>query len=196
MPRVVATELPDVLIIEPEVYRDNRGFFLETYHAAKYAALGIARPFVQDNHSSSRTGTLRGLHLQRRNPQAKLVRVVRGEIFDVAVDARRGSPTFGRYVTAVLSADNLREYYVPAGFAHGFYATDGPAEVEYKCTTFYDPASEVGIIWNDPDLAIPWPTADPILSPKDAALRRFAEVADLLPTLEECRAATDLVQRP
>ncbi len=186
MPRITATELPGELLIEPDVYRDDRGFFLETFHEAKYQALGIGGAFVQDNHSRSRARTLRGLHLQRGRPQAKLIRVVRGAVIDVAVDVRRGSATFGRWVTTVLSEENLRQYYLPPGFAHGFYVTEGPADVEYKCTAIYDPAEEIGIAWNDPDLAIAWPDRDPILSGRDAGLPRLSVVFPRLPTLEEC----------
>jgi dTDP-4-dehydrorhamnose 3,5-epimerase len=180
--RVVSTALPGVLVIEPDVYRDDRGFFVETFHAAKYQELGISSPFVQDNHSRSRAGTLRGLHLQNgRQPQGKLVRVVSGAVLDVAVDIRRDSPTFGRWVMVELSAENFRQMYLPVGFAHGFYVTRGPADVEYKCTAPYDPISEVGIAWNDPDIAIDWPDRSPLLSPRDAALPPLASVLDRLP---------------
>jgi dTDP-4-dehydrorhamnose 3,5-epimerase len=184
MPRVAPTSLPGVLIVEPDVFRDDRGFFLETYHAAKYRDLGIVEPFVQDNHSLSLPRILRGLHLQTRRPQGKLVRVIRGAIFDVAVDVRRGSPHFGQW-----------ECYIPPGFAHGFCVLEGPAEVIYKCTTVYDPASEVGIAWNDPALAIAWPLPDPVLSPKDAALPPLSAVVDRLPALEECLAAAAVAAR-
>jgi len=181
--RVVKTELPGVLVIEPEVHADGRGFFLETYHAARYSEHGIDGPFVQDNHSRSTGGTLRGLHLQVRRPQGKLVRVIEGEIFDVAVDVRRGSPTFGRWVAVSLSADNFRQCYIPEGFAHGFCVVTPIAQVEYKCTDLYDPDSEIGIAWNDPALAIPWPVRDPILSNRDRCHPTLAEVAERLPTL-------------
>jgi dTDP-4-dehydrorhamnose 3,5-epimerase len=177
-----ATELPGVLLIQPDVHRDPRGFFLETYHADKYRALGIHRAFVQDNHSRSVQGTVRGLHLQVRRPQAKLIRALAGEIYDVAVDVRRGSPTFGRWVAVTLSAGNFRQCYIPAGFAHGFYVVSPTADVEYKCTGLYDRPSEVGIIWNDPDLAITWPTAAPLLSPRDRDHPRLADI-DSLPNL-------------
>jgi dTDP-4-dehydrorhamnose 3,5-epimerase len=179
--KVIETALPGVLIVEPDVHRDGRGFFLEAYHATRYERAGIAGPFVQDNHSRSAARTLRGLHLQLRSPQGKLVRVVAGEVLDVAADVRRGSPTFGRSTTARLSADNFRQLYVPPGFAHGFYVLSDEAQVEYKCTSVYDAASEVGIIWNDPQLAIAWPDRDPILSSKDAALPQLAELLDRLP---------------
>jgi len=166
---VLQTEIPEVLIIEPHVLADARGFFFESYHAARYAEAGLPDRFVQDNHARSLRGTLRGLHYQLRRPQGKLVRVTIGAIFDVAADIRRGSPTFGRWVGTVLSAENKRQLYVPPGFAHGYYATDDVAEVEYKCTEFYRPEDERGIPWNDPTLAITWPGQDPILSDKDKA---------------------------
>jgi dTDP-4-dehydrorhamnose 3,5-epimerase len=166
--RASSTDLPEVVLIEPDVYKDNRGFFLETYHAGKYREIGIRQPFVQDNHSRSVQGTVRGLHLQVRRPQAKLIRVVAGEIFDVAVDVRRGSPNFGRWVGVTLSAANFKQCYVPPGFAHGFCVTSEMAQVEYKCTDFYDPASEIGIAWDDPTLAVAWPVAQPILSVRDS----------------------------
>jgi dTDP-4-dehydrorhamnose 3,5-epimerase len=169
--KFLPTELPEVIVIEPDVFRDDRGFFLETYHAQKYA----------DNHSRSVRGTLRGLHAQDRRPQGKLIRVLQGEIFDVAVDIRRGSPRFGRWVSVVLSSDNFRECYVPPGFAHGFVVTSEHAEVEYKCTDLYDPAGELRILWNDPDIGVRWPIAEPLLSPKDAGGQRLAELGDRLP---------------
>ena len=179
--RFVPTELAGVMVIELEVYRDARGFFLETYHAQKYQAGGIDGPFVQDNHSRSMAGTLRGLHLQRRRPQGKLIRAIEGEIYDVAVDVRRGSPTFGRWVGVTLSADNFRQCYVPPGFAHGFAVVSPIAQVEYKCTDLYDPASEIGIAWNDPALAILWPVERPLLSERDRRHPPLADVMDLLP---------------
>jgi dTDP-4-dehydrorhamnose 3,5-epimerase len=179
--RVLKTELPGVVVIEPNVHADGRGFFLETYHAARYSEHGIDGPFVQDNHSRSAGGTLRGLHLQLRRPQGKLVRVIEGEVYDVAVDVRRGSPTFGRWVAVTLSADNFRQCYIPAGFAHGFCVVTPIAQVEYKCTDLYDPASEIGIAWNDPSLAIHWPVREPILSPRDRDHPTLAAVADRLP---------------
>ena len=179
--RVVPTAIPDVVVIEPDVHKDGRGFFLETYHAERYAAHGIHGPFVQDNHSRSTVGTLRGLHLQLKRPQGKLVRVIEGEIYDVAVDVRRGSPTFGRWVGMTLSAENFRQCYVPAGFAHGFCVVGETAQVIYKCTDVYDAASEIGIAWNDPAIAIPWPVREPILSPRDSAHPSLAALADRLP---------------
>jgi dTDP-4-dehydrorhamnose 3,5-epimerase len=181
--RVLPTAIPGVLIVEPAVHGDGRGFFLETYHAERYREHGIAGPFVQDNHTRSRAGTLRGLHLQLRRPQGKLIRVIEGEIFDVAVDVRRGSPTFGRWVGIALTADNFKQVYVPAGFAHGFAVVSPTAQVEYKCTDLYDPESELGIAWNDPALGIAWPVADPILSARDARHPALADVLDQLPSL-------------
>lgn len=179
--RFVATDLPGVIVVEPDVHVDGRGFFLETYHADRYAAAGIRGPFVQDNHSCSVRATVRGLHLQVARPQAKLLRVIEGEIYDVAVDVRRGSPTFGRWVGVILSADSHRQCYVPAGFAHGFSVTSETAEVEYKCTDFYDPDTEIGIAWDDPELGIRWPVRAPILSDRDRANPRLAAVRDRLP---------------
>jgi dTDP-4-dehydrorhamnose 3,5-epimerase len=179
--RIVQTELPGVVIIEPDVYRDLRGFFLETYHAQKYQAAGIEGPFVQDNHSHSVAGTLRGLHLQVLRPQGKLIRVVEGAVFDVAVDVRRGSPTFGRWASVVLSADNFRQCYVPPGFAHGFAVLSTTAQVEYKCTDLYDPACEIGIAWNDPAIGIEWPLEEPVVSDRDRRHPTLASQTSLLP---------------
>jgi len=173
--------LPGVLLVEPVVHGDERGFFLETYHAGKYRAAGLDAAFVQDNHSRSAAGTLRGLHAQLARPQGKLVRCIEGEIFDVAVDIRRGSPSFGRWLGERLSAENFRQLYVPPGYAHGFCVTSGPAQVEYKCTALYDPADEVVIAWDDPDVGIEWPLTEPLLSRRDAAAPRLAEVGDRLP---------------
>jgi dTDP-4-dehydrorhamnose 3,5-epimerase len=178
---MMPAEIADVLIVEPDVFRDDRGFFLETYHADRYRELGIPGPFVQDNHSRSVARTLRGLHLQLRRPQGKLIRVIEGEVFDVAVDVRRGSPTFGRSVCISLTAENFRQVYIPPGFAHGFCVLSKVAQFEYKCTDLYDRESEIGIAWNDPALAIPWPIADPILSPRDSRHPTLAELTDRLP---------------
>ena len=186
--RFVPTDLPGVILIEPDVHRDDRGFFIETYHVDKYQAGGIGSLFVQDNHSRSARGTVRGLHLQIRHPQGKLIRVVEGEIFDVAVDVRRGSPTFGRFIGMTLSAENFIQCYVPPGFAHGFCVVSPFAQVEYKCTDRYDPESEVGIAWNDPTLAIPWPVDLPILSDRDRRHPGLAQVTESLPVY----SATDL----
>ncbi len=164
---VQATALPGVLVIEPRVFHDGRGFFVETYHANRYAEVGIDATFVQDNHSRSRQGTLRGLHFQRARPQGKLVRVVEGEVFDVAADVNPHSPTYGRWVGVSLSAENFRQLFVPPGYAHGFFVVSAIAQLEYKCSDFYDPADEGGVMWNDPVLAIDWPTSSPILSERD-----------------------------
>ena len=174
--RFVETAIPGVVMIEPQVFRDSRGFFLETFQTEKYRAGGIDAVFVQDNHSHSKRGTLRGLHAQNPNAQGKLLRVLSGEIFDVVVEARRGSPVFGHYATAVISADNFKQIYVPPGLLHGFVVTSEVAEVEYKCTAFYRPDAEFSVAWNDPDLAIPWPIDEPLLSPKDAAAPRLRDV--------------------
>ena len=180
--RAVETALPGVFVLEPVVHRDPRGFLLETYHAAKYAEAGISAPFVQDNHSRSAARTLRGLHAQvGRKPQGKLVRALQGEIFDVAVDARRGSPTFRRWVGVRLSSDNFLQLWVPPGFLHGFCVLGDSAEVAYKCTEFWDPSSEISVRWDDPDIGIEWPIKDPVLSAKDAAAPRLAELLDRLP---------------
>lgn len=173
--RVERLAIPDVLIVEPAVFADARGAFFETWHLARYRDAGIPDHFVQDNQSTSRRGVLRGLHAQGRTPQAKLVRVVVGAVFDVAVDARPGSATFGHWVGVELSAANRRQCYVPGGFLHGFCVLSETAEVEYKCSTLYAPADEIGVVWNDPTLAIAWPVTEPIVSPRDAALPTFAE---------------------
>ncbi|BCS33170.1 dTDP-4-dehydrorhamnose 3,5-epimerase [Luteitalea sp. TBR-22] len=165
--RVLKTALPGVVIIEPRVFRDERGFFLETYHATRYAEAGLDVAFVQDNHSRSRKGTLRGLHFQRTRPQGKLVRVVEGEIYDVAADIDPSSPTYGQWVGVALSADNFHQIYVPPGYAHGFCVVSEVAQVEYKCTEFYDPADEGGVMWNDPVLGVSWPVETPVLSERD-----------------------------
>ena len=175
-------DIPGVILVEPDVFGDARGFFTETFHAAKYAAAGIRRPFVQDNFSFSRRGILRGLHYQLRQPQGKLIFVARGAIFDVAVDIRTRSPTFGRWVGRVLSVENHHQMYVPEGFAHGFCVLSDEVEVMYKCTDLYDPTDERGVIWNDPSVKIDWPVEQPQLSAKDAKLPRLADIPrDQLP---------------
>ena len=179
--RFVPTDLPGVVLVEPDIHRDGRGFFLETYHAEKYRAGGIEGPFVQDNHSRSVAGTLRGLHLQVQRPQGKLVRAIEGEIFDVAVDVRRGSPTFGRWVGVTISDGNFRQCYIPPGFAHGFAVLSPVAQVEYKCTDLYDPAHELGVAWNDPAIGIAWPIAQPVLSERDRNHEPLASLLDRLP---------------
>ena len=179
-PRFVRTEIPGVLLIEPQVFRDPRGFFVETFHAEKYREGGVDAVFVQDNHSYSQRDTLRGLHAQHPRAQGKLVRVIEGEIWDVAVDARRGSPTFGRHVGALLSAENFRQLWVPPGLLHGFAVTSAVAQVEYKCSAFYRPEDEFSVAWNDPALAIPWPVSKPLLSARDAAAPPLSAVGHRL----------------
>jgi len=161
------TEIPEVFEIQPKVFGDNRGFFLETYHEERYSSMGIEDKFVQDNHSRSAKGVLRGLHYQLNKPQGKLVRVVVGEVFDVALDIRVGSPTFGKAVWTVLSADKKNQFWVPPGFAHGFCVLSEKADFEYKCTALYSPEDEGIVLWNDIDLNIPWPLMSPLLSEKD-----------------------------
>jgi dTDP-4-dehydrorhamnose 3,5-epimerase len=179
--RTVPTALPGVVVVEPVVHRDSRGFFLETYNERRYREAGITATFVQDNHSRSARGTVRGLHFQVRRLQGKLVRAVAGEMFDVAVDVRRGSPAFGRWVGVHLSAENFRQIYVPPGFAHGFCVLSEVGEVEYKCTELYEAADELVIAWNDPEIGVEWPVKEPLLSAKDKAAPRLAEVLDRLP---------------
>lgn len=169
------TDLPGVILIEPKVFEDARGFFMETYHRPRFAAAGIDVEFVQDNHSLSRRGTLRGLHYQLRYPQGKLVRVVRGEIFDVAVDIRRSSPTFGKWWGVTLSEANRRQVYIPPGLAHGFCVTSEAAEVVYKCTDVYRPEDERTVLWNDPAIGVKWPVEGVLVSEKDARGVRLAE---------------------
>jgi dTDP-4-dehydrorhamnose 3,5-epimerase len=164
----IATSLPDVWELQPKVFRDARGFFLETYHRQKFSDLGIPEIFVQDNHSRSSKGTLRGLHYQQKHAQAKLCRVIEGEALDVAVDIRAGSPTFGKWASVLLSAERQNLVFIPRGFAHGFLTLTDSVQFLYKCSDFYDPSSEHGIIWNDPDLAISWGAANPLISEKDA----------------------------
>lgn len=180
--RTVASSLEGVLAIEPAVHGDRRGFFAETFRADAWAAAGIDATFVQDNHSRSRRGTLRGLHFQTSPGQAKLVRCARGAIFDVVVDLRRGSPTFGSWEGFVLDDASMRQLYVPIGFAHGFCVTSEVADVVYKCSSYYDAASEAGIAWDDPAIGIAWPLGvEPIVSERDASAPRLADVADALP---------------
>jgi len=170
MTQFILTPLKDVILIEPAIFKDERGFFLESYQKKRFADAGISFEFVQDNHSKSHHGTLRGLHYQIRQPQGKLIRVIFGEIFDAAVDIRRNSPTFGKWVGDYLSAANKKMLWVPAGFAHGFYVTSSDAEVLYKTTDYYAPQWERTIVWNDPTIGIKWPITEgvfPVLSPKD-----------------------------
>jgi dTDP-4-dehydrorhamnose 3,5-epimerase len=176
------TTLPGVVEIKPKIFRDSRGSFTESYHRAKFAELGIIDTFVQDNHSCSAKGTLRGMHYQLSQPQAKLCRVVEGEALDVAVDIRFGSPHFGKWAAVLLSAKEQNQIYVPAGFAHGFLALTDSVQFLYKCSGFYDAADEHSILWNDPDLNITWGIATPLISEKDLKAPRLAEVArELLP---------------
>jgi dTDP-4-dehydrorhamnose 3,5-epimerase len=180
--RRIETSLPGVFELRPVIHSDPRGFFLESYHKAKFADLGIVDSFIQDNHSRSAKGTLRGLHYQLRRPQAKLCRVVEGEALDVAVDIRIGSPQFGKWTSVVLSAKEQNQIYVPAGFAHGFLALTDTVQFLYKCSDFYVPEDEHGIAWNDPDLRVSWGIASPVLSAKDANYPKLRQVsAELLP---------------
>ena len=169
------TSLPDVWELQPKIFRDARGFFLETYNHQKFSELGLPDVFVQDNHSRSEKGTLRGLHFQLRHAQAKLCRVVEGEVLDVAVDIRVGSPNFGKWTSVLLSAERQNQIYIPRGFAHGFIALSDTVQFLYKCSDFYDPGSEHGIIWNDPGLDIAWGIANPLISEKDA---KYVSLAD------------------
>lgn len=176
--KFIETSIKDVYIIEPTVFGDERGYFMETYHAGEFGEAGLDYNFVQDNQSKSKKGVLRGLHFQKTKPQGKLVRVIKGEVFDVAVDLREGSPTYGRWEGVILSESNKKQFYVPEGFAHGFLVLSDEAEFTYKCTQFYYPDDEGGILWNDPDIGIKWPIKevdDVILSPKDKALKTLKE---------------------
>ena len=173
------TTLPGVLLIEPAVRGDDRGFFMETYRLDTFQAAGISAPFVQDNHSRSAKGVLRGLHYQEPNAQGKLVRCTRGAIFDVAVDIRRGSPTFSQWFGIELSDANKRILWVPPGFAHGFCAMEDGSDLVYKCTTLYDPTSDRAILWNDPEIGIEWPISEPVLSEKDTKAPRLADATTL-----------------
>jgi dTDP-4-dehydrorhamnose 3,5-epimerase len=177
--QVIQTEIPDVLIIEPKMFGDRRGFFLETFQTERYAAAGIPQQFLQDNMSRSEFGVLRGLHLQNPKSQGKLVTVLRGKVLDVAVDVRVGSPTFGRHVSVELSDDNRRQFWVPRGFAHGFVVLSETADFFYKCDELYSPDNETVILWNDPDLVINWGVDAPTLSGRDAAGRRLADITTL-----------------
>lgn len=175
--RVIDTKLQDCVIIEPKIFGDERGFFLETFQATRYENLaGINLPFVQDNHSRSSSGVLRGLHFQKTNPQGKLVRVIKGEVYDVAVDIRPSSHSFGQWEAVVLSEENKKQFWVPPGFAHGFVVLSKTADFEYKCTDYYDPSDEGSILWNDPDLDISWPVTSPLLSEKDAHASLLADL--------------------
>jgi dTDP-4-dehydrorhamnose 3,5-epimerase len=178
--KITQTPLAGVVVIEPKVFKDERGFLLETFQVGRYLESGVAGTFVQDNLSHSVQGTLRGLHFQEPHGQGKLVQVIRGAIFDVAVDVRRGSPTFGRWFGVELSEDNHLQMWIPTGFAHGFFVTSPIADVTYKCTAPYVPGAGRGIAWNDPDIGITWPSDAPLLSPQDRAAPRLRD-APVLP---------------
>jgi dTDP-4-dehydrorhamnose 3,5-epimerase len=165
--KVQQTPLPGLLLLEPPLHEDPRGSLSEIFHVEQLRRFGVAAAFVQDNESVSREGVLRGLHAQRRRPQAKLIRVVQGEVFDVAVDARPGSPGFGHWFAFVLSDENHLQAYLPEGFLHGFYSVRGPAKVQYRCSEYYDPSDQVGVKWDDPELGVRWPSLHPVLSEKD-----------------------------
>jgi dTDP-4-dehydrorhamnose 3,5-epimerase len=183
-PELRRTDLEGVVVVAPAVHRDDRGFFLESFHQAKYAAAGLDVTFVQDNHSASVGGVVRGLHLQLEKPQGKLVRVIEGEVFDVAVDLRRGSPTYRRWYGVNLSSENFLQLYVPPGFGHGFCVLSERAQVEYKCTALYDPSDELTVAWNDGDLGIDWPVVEPTLSARDRSAPPLRDVESRLPAYE------------
>ena len=174
------TKIPDVILVEVPKFGDHRGFFMETYHAEKFADAGITTKFIQDNHASSQKDILRGLHYQLEFPQGKFIRCIQGEILDVAVDIRRSSPTFGHWVAEILSSENARQLYIPSGFAHGYLVLSEQAEVEYKCTELYHPEDEYGILWNDPAIGIDWGIKNPILSEKDKQQPLLKEVKEKL----------------
>lgn len=174
--KILSNTLNGVLLLEPDIFPDDRGYFMETYQEKRYQELGITCTFVQDNLSYSSKGTLRGLHYQSPNAQAKLVQVVMGEVFDVAVDIRKNSPTFGQWTSAILSDKNKHQYFIPEGFAHGFCVLSDTAIFQYKCSAFYSPESEKGLLWSDPELAIDWPITVPTLSKKD---KKYPTLLDL-----------------
>ena len=176
--KITETAIPEVLLFEPTVHGDERGYFLETFRAAFFSERGLDLEFVQDNQSRSTQGTLRGLHFQRQFPQGKLVRVIAGEVFDVAVDLRRSSPTFRQWVGAVLTGENCKQLWVPPGFAHGFYVRSESADLCYKCTDYYHPEDDHSLLWNDPGVSVNWPlvTPEPLLSPRDAQAGRLSEI--------------------
>jgi dTDP-4-dehydrorhamnose 3,5-epimerase len=187
--KVSPARLREVLVVEPDVFGDERGFFMEAYNAQAYRAAGIGCTFVQDNHSFSMNGILRGLHYQYPFPQSKLVWVVTGTVLDVAVDIRRGSPTFGQWVAEIISDENRRRLFIPRGFAHGFCVLSPTAHFMYKCDEFYHPETDRGVNWNDPDIAVDWQISDPVLSAKDAGLPFLADIPpDQLPDYEEYRS--------
>ena len=174
--RRIESSLPGVFELRPKVFRDARGFFMETFHLAEFREFGIKETFIQDNHSYSRKGTLRGLHYQLRHPQAKLCRVVEGQALDVAVDVREGSPQFGKWTSILLSAEKQNQIYIPAGFAHGFLAVTDSVQLLYKCSDYYHPEDERGVLWSDPELKISWGIMDPLVSEKDAKLPRLVTI--------------------
>jgi dTDP-4-dehydrorhamnose 3,5-epimerase len=180
-PQIQALPIPEILLLKPRVFHDARGYFFESHNARSWAEVGVNVTFVQDNTSLSEKGTLRGLHAQVRTPQAKLVRVLDGEIFDVAVDIRRGSPTFGKWVGATLTASGFEQLFIPAGFAHGFCVLSETARIAYKVSDFYDPGGEISVAWNDPALGIDWPVTSPLLSEKDANAPTLADCTTTLP---------------
>lgn len=180
--KFIQTKLEGVVVVEPDIYQDERGFFLETFRVDSYATGGIRLNFVQDNQSRSARGTIRGLHAQRTRPQGKLVRVLSGSIADVVVDIRKGSPSYLKWITVDLSAENFCQIYVPPGFAHGICITSEFADVAYKCTDYYDPSDEIRIAWNDASIGIKWPIENPILSPKDRRAPGIADLSEFLPT--------------
>ncbi len=177
---VIKTKIADLLIIEPKVFGDERGFFYETYQEARYKAAGITADFVQDNRSRSTQNVLRGLHFQKTKPQGKLVTVTQGRVFDVAVDLRPDSPTFGQHESVLLTGENKVQFYIPPGFAHGFCVLSETADFQYKCTDYYDPTDESGLLWNDPALGIAWPLTAPLLSPKDSVQPTLTQIRDNL----------------
>lgn len=177
---IIKTKIKDLLIIEPKVFGDDRGFFYETFQAERYKAAGIDADFVQDNRSRSSQGVLRGLHFQKTKPQGKLVTVTDGEVFDVAVDLRPGSETFGQHEAIMLTGQNKLQFYVPPGFAHGFCVLSDTADFQYKCTDYYDPSDESGLLWNDPSLQIQWPLSNPLLSDKDMIQPTLDAIKDKL----------------
>ena len=178
----IQTGIQGLVVVEPKVFGDNRGYFMETYNYNDFKAAGLDMVFVQDNQSKSKKGVLRGLHFQKKNPQGKLVRVVSGEVYDVAVDLRKGSDTYGKWYGVLLSAENKKQFYVPEGFAHGFVVMSDTAEFVYKCTRFYDPSDEGGLMWNDPEIGVQWPVpegAELILSEKDQHHKPLKEFESL-----------------
>lgn len=185
---VIETTLPGLLVIEPKVFEDTRGYFLETFNRQRYRKAGMPTDFVQDNVSRSSRGALRGLHYQHPNGQGKLVQVLEGSVYDVAVDIRTDSPTFNRWYEITLTSESHNQLYIPAGFAHGFYVLSKTALFSYKCTDYYSPATEGGIIWNDPDIGIPWPLLEsPVMSTRDTSYGKLADIpVEQLPCMENC----------